>query len=389
MSIELLAPVGNFKCLNAAIKAGCDAVYFGLQDFNMRDNAQNFSLKDLDKLSKICRENKIRAYLTLNTIIFDSELKKIERIIKKVRGKIDAIICWDLAVISLCKKYKIPFHISTQASIANSKAAEFYKKLGAERVILARELDLKQIKKVSKILPVEIFIHGAMCLAISGRCLTSQFLNKKSANRGRCTHPCRKSYIVRDEEGRELKVENNKIFSAKDLCTLPFIEKLKKSGARGFKIEGRSREPEYVYAVTRAYRKALDKKLNQKEINKLTEELREVYNRGFSEGFYFCAPTSDDLSRKDHGEAKKTKKFIGKVFNYWKKQGVAGVKLSAGKLKIGDEIIVVGENTFFKTKIKSMEKEHKKVKIAEKGGKVGIRVGKCRGGDEVYLVVGK
>lgn len=227
-SFELLAPAGNFAMLVTAINAGADAVYFGLKEFSMR--TKNFSFKDLDKINEICKSRKIKKYLTLNTIIYDNELKKLEEIIRQVKGKIDAIICWDLAVIRLCNKYKIPFHVSTQASVSNSESAKFYKKLGAKRIILARELNLKQIKEISKIIDVECFAHGAMCVAVSGRCFTSQFLFNKSANRGKCLHPCRRSYLVKDlQEGYELKVENNKILSAKDLCTLPFIEKLKKS----------------------------------------------------------------------------------------------------------------------------------------------------------------
>ncbi|MEI6243032.1 MAG: U32 family peptidase, partial [Chlamydiota bacterium] len=173
-------------------------------------------------------------------------------------------ICWDLSVISLCKKHHIAFHISTQASIANKKAAEFYKKLGAERVVLARELNLSQIKEISKIIDTEVFIHGALCVSESGRCFTSQFLFKRSANRGDCLQPCRRAYQVKDEEGNQLKLVNNTVMSAKDLCTLPFIEELKKAGVTSFKIEGRNREPEYVDTVVRVYRKALDKKLNEK-----------------------------------------------------------------------------------------------------------------------------
>jgi len=216
---ELLAPAGNFPMLVAAVNAGADAVYFGLQGFNMRAGAENFQITDLDEIRKICNngkdKRKVKMYLTLNTIIYDNELKRIEETIKAVKNKIDAIICWDMSVVNLCKKHKIPFHISTQASVANSESARFYKKLGANRIILARELNLKQIKEISKIIDVECFIHGAMCVSISGRCLISQFLFNKSANRGECIHPCRRSYIVKDkQEGYELEIENDKILSA-------------------------------------------------------------------------------------------------------------------------------------------------------------------------------
>jgi len=388
---ELLAPAGNLKCLIAAIKAKADAVYLGLKQFNMRETGQNFSFKDLEKAKKICEENKVKLYLTLNTIIYDNEIKKIENIIKKIKKQklADAIICWDLSIIQLCKKYKIPFHISTQASISNSESARFYKKLGAKRAILARELNIKQIKEISKILPVETFIHGAMCVSISGRCFTSQFLHNRSANRGNCQHPCRKSYKVEDDEGNKLRVKNNKIFSAKDLCTLLFIEKLKKANITSFKIEGRNREPEYVYIVTKAYRQAIDKKLTKKETKEIMKDLENVYNRQFSSGFYIKSPTSDDFASVEHSASKKTKKFIGKIYHYWKKPKVAAVKLNAGKLKIGDEIIVTGKSTFFKTKIKDMEINHKKIKKVEKGQEVGIKLPKAKKGDDVYLVINK
>src|SRR3989338_9403245 len=262
--IELLAPAGDFECLMAAVNAGADAVYLGLEEFNMRARAKNFKIKDLPKILKICKKRKVKLYLTLNTIIYDNENKKIKNIIKKAKKYIDAIICSDISVMLLCNEYKIPFHVSTQCSVSNSEAAKFYKKLGASRIVLARELNIKQIKKISKIIPVEIFIHGAMCLSISGRCLMSQFLFNESANRGKCIHPCRRFYHVKDQEGNELKIDNHYILSAKDLCTLPFIEKLKKANISAFKIEGRNKEPEYVSSVVQVYRKALDKKLTEK-----------------------------------------------------------------------------------------------------------------------------
>jgi len=390
--IELLAPAGDFPSLRAAVDAGADAVYFGLQEFNMRDSAKNFKISDLKKIDKICSKNgkdkkKIRKYLTLNIIIYDRELKKIENIIKKVKGKVDAVICWDLSVIQLCRKYKISFHISTQASVSNSASAEFYKKLGAERIILARELNLNQIKKISKIIPVECFVHGAMCVSISGRCFTSQFLQCKSANRGQCTHPCRRSYIIRDEDGYELKLENNRVMSAKDLCALPFIEQLKKAGISAFKIEGRNRNPEYVYTVTKVYRKALDKKLSKKEIEESLDELKKVYNKGFSSGFFIKMPTADDFSDSKTGEQEEKKQFVGKIEKYWPKINVGAVKLFAGKLKIGDEIYITGKETgLARAKIQSMEINHKKVEQAVKGQDVGIKLPLCRVGDEVYLI---
>ena len=388
---ELLAPVGAFPQLRAAISAGADAVYLGLKELNMRATGKNFTFAELKKVSKICRQKSIKIYLTLNTIIYDNEIKKLEKIIKKISKQklIDAIICWDLAVIKFCRKYQISFHISTQASVSNPESAKFYKKLGAERIILARELNLKQIKKISKIIPVECFIHGAMCVSVSGRCFTSQFLQNQSANRGKCTHPCRRSYIVTDltDKTKQLVLKNNKVMSAKDLCTLPFIDKLKKAGITSFKIEGRNRSPEYVYTVVKTYKKALSKKLTKQEIINSIQELKKVYNRGFSSGFYFKTPTSDDFSFSDSGEHKEKKVFIGRIEKYWPKAKVAHVKIMAGKLKLGDEIYIIGKETGIKKiKIQSMEISKKPVQEIKKGQDVGIKFPECKKGDEVYLI---
>ncbi len=386
---ELLAPAGNFKSLVAAVNAGAGAVYFGLQEFNMRFSAQNFKISDLNKINKICRKKNIKKYLTLNTIIYDEEFRNIEKIIKKVKGNVDAIICWDLSIIRLCRKYKIPFHISTQASVANTGAAKFYKKIGAERIILARELNIKQIKKIAKIIDVECFVHGAMCVAVSGRCFTSQFLHNKSANRGECLQPCRREYTVKDDAGNELRVDNNLLFSAKDLCALPFIDKLKKAGVRAFKIEGRNKDPEYVDTVVRIYRKALDKKLNKEEIKQCIEQLKKVYNKGFSSGFYLHTPTADDFSKVRDSQATEKKQFIGKVEHYWSKQEVAAVKISAAGLQIKDKILIIGNKTGVKrVTIESMEISKRPRKKAKKGDRVGIKLPRCRKGDEVYKVIG-
>ncbi len=385
--IELMAPAGDFPSLLAGIKAGADAVYLGLKEFNMRDSAKNFSLNELDRAKEVCKENKVKLYLTLNTIIYDNERGKIESIIKKVRGKVDAVICWDFSVIELCRKYKVPFHVSTQASVSNSETARFYKKLGAKRINLARELSLKQIKQISKVMPVEIFGHGAMCVSISGRCFTSQFLQNKSANRGQCTHPCRRAYTIIDPDGYKLKLEDNRVMSAKDLCTLPFIEDIKKSGISALKIEGRNRGPEYVYTVVKEYRKALDKKMTREEIKKSIEELKRVYNRGFSPGFYLKMPTSDDFSKSENGEAREKKVIIGRIENYWKNIGVGHVKIFADKLSLGDEVYIKGDTTgLIRARIESIEVNNKKITSAKKGQDVGIKLPLCRKGDEVYKI---
>ncbi|MBS3079618.1 U32 family peptidase [Candidatus Pacearchaeota archaeon] len=387
---ELLAPAGDFQCLIAAINAGADAIYFGLQEFNMRQRAKNFKISDLQKIKKICQQKNIQAYLTLNTIIYDNEIKKLDSLIKKVKPFVNAIICSDIAVMQLCKRYKIPFHVSTQCSISNTETAKFYKKLGAERIVLARELSLAQIKKIAKIIPVEIFIHGAMCASVSGRCFLSQQMFKQSANKGLCVQPCRREYIVKDPEGNELKVNNNFIFSAKDLCTLPFFEKIKKSGVIAFKIEGRNREPEYVDTVVKTYRKAIDKKLSKQEIKNSLKELNNVYNKGFSSGFYLGTPTSDDYSKTEHSSATCTKQFIGKIIHYYDKIEVGLLKLNTGNLKLGDEIIILGKTTGIKkAKIETMELEHKPINQAIKGQIIGLKLPKCRKNNDLYKIIEK
>ncbi len=399
---ELLAPVGDFSMLVAAINAGADAVYFGLKEFSMRTGSKNFDINELDKITELCKPKSVKRYLTLNTIVYDNELDKIEKIIKKIKKKVDAVICWDLSVIQLCRKYKIPFHISTQASVSNTESAKFYKKLGAKRIILARELNLNQIKKISKVIDVECFAHGAMCVAVSGRCFTSQFLFGKSANRGECLHPCRRSYIVKcsepvphssakfvirdKQEGYELELNNDKVMSAKDLCTLPFIEKMKQAGIKSFKIEGRNRDPRYVDTVVRVYRKALDETLTPEKIKAGIDLLKLVYNRQFSSGFYIKMPTSDDFAKVEHSASKIVKHFIGKVTHYFDNINVATIKL-VSDLKVGDSIIIIGKTTgIINSKVDYMEIKKKSIIKAGKGNEIGLKLPKVRKNDEVYAL---
>ncbi len=388
---ELLAPAGNFAMLVAAVNAGADAVYFGLQKFGMRANAKNFVVEDLDKMRGICDNGldgrKVKMYLTLNTIVYNEEIDSIEETVKKVKGKVDAIICWDLAVVNLCKKYGVDFFISTQGSVANVEAAKFYKELGAKRIVLARELNLNQIKEISKEIEIECFAHGAMCVAVSGRCFTSQFLFGKSANRGECLHPCRRSYIVKDkQEDWELEIDNDKVMSAKDLCTLPFIEKMKSAGITGFKVEGRNRDARYVDTVVRIYRKALDNKLSEEEIEKGIKELEKVYNKGFSSGFYLGAPTADDFSKAENSLATEKKHFVGKVTHYFLKAQVAAIKL-VSELNVGDEIVVIGKKTgLVKSKVERIEIKNKEISKGEKTQEVGIKIPNVRKNDKVYVL---
>jgi U32 family peptidase len=377
--IELMAPTGDFATLVAACEEGADAVYFGLKDFSMRAGKKNFKFPDLKKIRTICQKHprKPKMYLTLNTIIYDSELQKAENLIKKVKDKVDAVIVSDMAAALFCKENGVPFFISTQLSVSNTKTAQFYKELGAKRVVLARELDIKQIKKIAKIknLEIEVFVHGAMCVAISGRCFMSQFLFNKSANRGECLHPCRRGYLIKDKElDYELNLQKETVMSAKDLCTLPFIEELKKTGVSSFKIEGRNRDARYVATVTRAYRQAIDKKLSKEEKESLVKELEGVFNRGLSSGFYLGKPLAQDFATVEGSASLVYKDFLGKVTYYYPKIGVALLKLSKD-VGVGEKIVFIGEKIGSKEMIvKEIEKEKKKIKKGEKGEEVGIKV---------------
>jgi putative protease len=391
---ELLSPAGDWPSLVSAVEAGADSVYFGLKFLNMRANAHNFELSEMKKVVDYCHEHKVKCYLTLNSIVFDNELVDLEKIIKTAnQNKVDAVICWDFSVMNLCKRYKIPFIISTQASISNIESVKFFESLGAKRIILARELSLEQIKKIKENSKVEIefFVHGALCVSVSGRCFTSQFLFKKSANRGDCLQPCRRQYKVTDvETNDELKLDNNFVMSPKDLCALPFVDKLMFVDA--FKIEGRNRSPEYVKVVTEVYRRAIDaayeNKFDENLKKQLIEKLKTVYNRKFSSGFILGVPTNDDWTDVYGSAATKTKIYVGKVRNYFKKVSVAEIKITDYGLSVGDSIMVQGNKTgVFETVVKSMQYNHKEVKKAKQGDRVGIKIDReVRPQDKVFVV---
>ncbi len=393
---ELLSPVAGFDSLVAAVEAGADSVYFGISELNMRINARNFSLKDLKKIASYCHKNKVKAYLTLNTIVYENEIKDVIKILKAAKkAKIDAVIMWDMSVLQEAKKLKLEVHLSTQASVSNSKAAEFYRKQGVSRIILARECSLKQIKEIKKKSKVEIeaFIHGAMCVSVSGRCFISQELFKKSANRGDCIQPCRREYTLTDvEEKHKLRIGRKYIISPKDICSLPFIDELIKSGINAFKIEGRNRSPEYVKAVTSAYRKAIDayfeKKLDSRMKDILMDELKSVYNRGFSSGFFLGKPSEKDYTDAYGSKAKTAKAYAGYVKNYYKKANAAEIKLEAHALKKGDKILVIGNKTgVAEETVESMQMHKKEVKIAKKGESVGVKTKNIlRENDKVYIL---
>ena len=399
---ELLSPVQDFVSLKAAIDAGCDAVYFGIKEYNMRAGAKNFTSSQLKNVVDICHKNNVKAYLALNTIIYEEEIKKIKIILKKAKqADIDAVICWDMSVLEEARKLRLNIHLSTQASVSNSEAAEFYRKQGVSRIIFARECSLEQLKKIKKNskVEIEVFIHGAMCVSISGRCFISQFLFNKSANRGECLQPCRRKYLIKDiEEAHELEIGEDYVLSPKDLCALPFIEKLIEAKIDAFKIEGRNRSPEYVYNVTSAYRKLIDFYVNNKgkkdfkenfeNLRKqLMEKLKEVYNRGFSSGFYLGKPINE-WSKVYGSKAAARKEYLGYILHFYNKAKVAEIKIEAGKIKLGDRIMIQGPTTgVYEQKAESMEINHKKIGSAEKGMTIALKMGiYARKNDKVFVI---
>ena len=393
---ELMAPAGDMTMLTAAVNAGADAVYFGIGKLNMRAKAKNFALNDLKEISEFCQNRNVKTYITLNTVIYEDEIDEIEIIIREAKiNKIDRIICWDLGVIELCNKYNMPFCISTQASISNSISLDTYKRLGAERVVLARECSLEEIKIIrSKTdLEIEAFIHGAMCIAVSGRCFMSHHLFDKSANRGECVQPCRREFKVVDETtDKEMIIGNDYILSPKDLCTIEFLDQLIEAGIDSFKIEGRKRSPEYVHKVVSVYRRAIDLYFN----NELTlqikrsflSELEEVYNRGFSSGFYFDIPSSSDYSDIYGSKASTRKQYIGKVINYFKQPKAAHLLIETGTITSGDKIYIIGPTTgVVEMIITEMMLNDNLVQQAAKGDSITFKCEKLiRPRDAVYLV---
>lgn len=400
---ELMAPAGDWTMLRAAVSNGADAVYFGLDKLNMRAKAANFKVDELPEIISYCKEHNVKTYLTLNTIVFEEELSELEEIvIAAKKNNVDAIICSDLAVADLCFKYQMPFCISTQSSISNSLAADVYKRMGAVRIVLARECSLEEIKKIraKTNLEIEAFIHGAMCIAVSGRCFMSHHLFGKSANRGECVQPCRREYEVYDSSvDKSLIMGEDYVMSPKDLCTIKFIDQLIESGIDSFKIEGRKRAPEYVAKVVSVYRQAIDLYFSQKEgvpKNLLTDEkkkellseLETVYNRGFSSGFYFDVPSSEEYAGVHGSRATTRKVYVGKVANYFKDIEIAHIILETGEINVDDNILIIGDTTgVIETKIEMMNVNDKVHPTAKKGDEITLKIPTLvRRNDKVYLI---
>jgi putative protease len=405
--IELMAPAGSFESLMAAIQGGADSVYFGLEKLNMRArSAFKFTEKDLPEIVSVSRQHGIKTYLALNTIVYDDELQLLGKIIKQAKkAKIDAVIAADQSVIMLAREANIETHLSTQLNISNFESLKFYNNF-ADVVVLARELSLEQIKSIvnsirkynltgpsGKLIKIELFIHGALCMSISGKCYISLHQYGYSANRGECFQACRRTYLLTDKEtGQELEVDNEFILSPKDLCTISFIDKIIESGVSIMKIEGRARSPEYVKTVTSCYAEAIDAYLNGKfnteEIKKWETRLLTVYNKGLWEGYYLGRKTKE-WSTVYGSAATKRKIYIGKGLNYYTRIKVAEFILENGSLNTGDEILITGPTTgVIQTFIKEIRTDNGPVTKVIKGESFSIPLELViRPSDKLYKVV--
>ncbi|PIU22081.1 MAG: protease [Candidatus Diapherotrites archaeon CG08_land_8_20_14_0_20_30_16] len=392
--IEIISGVGDFPCLYAAVKAKADAIYFGVKGLNMRDFGKNFTIKELPLVVEYCHKNKVKAYLALNTIVYDKEQSLVKRILNvSKKAKIDAVICSDFLIFQESHRLKIPIHISTQMSVSNSSACNFLVKCGAKRIVLARELSLKQIKEIRKKtkIELEIFVHGSLCISVSGRCFMSLYFHDKSANRGKCTNPCRRVwYLEGEEQGNKAEIYGNRIISSKDLCTIPFFEKLVQLNPTGFKIEGRNKGPDYIYLTTKVYKEALqlaqNNKLTKNAKAKLEKQLSTVFNRGFISGFYLREPDHTGIQPKKQSERTSKLVCIGRVRKYFAKPGVAEINADLN-FEVGKEIVVQGSITYFRQKLESVEFERNKVSTVKRGQDVGIKVNEqVRKGDLIYIL---
>jgi putative protease len=349
---EILAPAGDFACLGAAINAGCDAVYFGVaESFNMREGARNFRLEEVAEVMELCRAAGVKGYLTVNVMVTESERVAVTALLEQVGGQVDAVICWDLMVIGECRRLGIPFHLSTQASVGNVAAARFYGGLGAERVIPARECTLEELAILKRDggLAVEVFVHGAMCVAVSGRCFMSQQVFNRSANKGDCGQNCRRDYRVVEVKGDgEFILGESRVLSAKDLCTLPFLERVLETGVDSLKIEGRNRNPQYVRTVVAAYREAVDAwaedRLTEELKSRLVAEVSRVYHRGFSSGFFFGRPIGG-FAEADGSQASEVKQYIGRVVNFYARPQVVEIQVQDQPFAVGDRLCFEGNKT--------------------------------------------
>lgn len=405
--IEIMAPVGSFESLTAAAQAGADAVYFGVEKLNMRARSSfNFTLDDLPHIAAFARKTKMRTYLTLNTVIYDHETEYVEQIISRAKeAGINAIIATDIAVIACARKHGVEIHMSTQVNITNIHSLQFYAQF-ADVMVLARELTLEQVNHIAlkikekeiagpsgKPVRLEMFVHGALCMAISGKCYLSLHEQNYSANRGQCMQTCRKAYTVTEKEsGYELDIDHEYIMSPKDLCTIGFLDKLIEAGVRVLKIEGRARPPEYVRTVTECYNEAVksicEGSYNAEKIRIWETRLSTVFNRGFWSGYYLGQHLGE-WSKRYGSRATSVKIYTGRGTNYFSKLKVAEFLLEANSLRVGDEILITGPTTgVIQTHVTEIRLDEKPVEQAEKGSRISIPIDKkVRRADKLYKLI--
>ncbi len=405
--IELMAPAGNYEALMAAIHAGANSVYFGIEQLNMRARAtMNFTIDDIPEIVARCSAKNVRTYITLNTIVYDHDISLMKRIIDTAKKhNITAIIAADQAVIMYAKQVGLEVHISTQVNITNLETVKFYSHF-ADVMVLSRELSINQMKSIvngikrekimgpaGKLIQIEVFAHGALCMAVSGKCYLSLHSHNSSANRGACIQNCRRTYKVIDiEEGYELEIDNEYIMSPKDLCTIDFLDQLLDSGISVLKIEGRGRAPEYVKTVIECYREAIDAYCNKTYSPILAEawmeRLEKVYNRGFWSGYYLGQKMGE--WSKGHGsQATQKKIYLGKGIKYFPKSKVGEFKIEAHSLKKGDTVLIMGPTTgVIEQVVDEIRVDLKKISEAKKGDHCSIAVNEViRPSDKLYKII--
>ena len=405
--IELMAPAGSFESLQAALDNGADSVYFGVEQLNMRARSSiNFTLDDLDEISRRCKEKNVRTYLTLNTIIYDHDLSIIKTLLDRAKqAHITAVIAMDQAVIAYARQIGMEVHISTQINITNIETVKFYA-LFADTMVMSRELSLRQIKKICEqiereqvkgpsgnLVEVEIFGHGALCMAVSGKCYLSLHSHNSSANRGACKQNCRKKYTVIDQEsGFEIELDNEYMMSPKDLCTLDFLDQVIDTGAKVLKIEGRGRAPEYVATVIRTYREAIDAyyeaTYTKEKVERWMEALATVYNRGFWGGYYLGQKLGE-WSGVPGSQATQKKVYIGKAMHFFPKTNISEFKIEAFDIKRGDKLLITGPTTGVQELIlEDMYVNDQLSESAKKGDSCTFRTEfRTRPSDKLYKIV--
>ena len=404
---EIMAPVGSYESLYAAIQGGADAIYFGIEGLNMRArSANNFTTDDLRKIAGICDENGLKSYLTVNTIVYDEDIALMHEIVNAAKeAKISAIIASDMATILYARSIDVEVHISTQVNVSNSEAARFYAQY-ADVLVLARELNLTQVAGIydtiqrdnicgphGERLRIEMFCHGALCMAVSGKCYLSLHEMNSSANRGACTQICRRGYEVTDREtGDQLAIENKYIMSPKDLKTIHFMNKMIDAGVRVFKIEGRARGPEYVGVAVKAYSEAIDSICNgtytEEKIERWQSELRKIFNRGFWNGYYL-GQRLGEWSKNYGSEATERKVYAGRGIKYFSNIGVAEFLIEAAEIKVGDKLLITGPTTgAMYVTLEEARVDLKPVDVVKKGVHVSFKVpDRIRPSDRLYRMV--